>query len=342
MGHTTIIRPTSANSQVATPPPQPARAGAFGTRSVLARSWAIPAASVPGIPGLPVANRVGPDLTRPNAPVTLPPLSDTVARAAALAANPNASLADFAELIRSDPVVTALLLRRANSAAVGATTADVRQAVTLLGLKACAQLVASVGVRDLLRYVPPAVTERCEAVLRHCLLVASLASYLNRAAGTGFTGDEFVAGLLHDIGRVLLAMKRPDDMAVADPLDFDEPPDRLSRERAILSTDHCAAGAEFASISKLPAGVVRAVLKHHDPFGETGEYRRLVALVAVADHLANHIQRTHRVADYDPWTGYGYAILSERWSAAEHDRFHERLPAAAIRDTRFILRDADE
>lgn len=349
MANTTIIRPTkptSTYSQPAiTPPPRASRAGAFGSRSVFARSWAIPAASVPGIPGMPVANRSGPpDLTRPSTPVTLPPLSDTVARAAALAGNPDASLADFADLVRGDPAVAALLLKRANSAAVGASTADVRQAVTLLGLKACSQIAASIGVRNLLRHVPPAVAARCEEILRHCILVASLATQLNKIAGTGFTGDEFVGGLLHDIGRVLLAMKRPDDMAIADPLDFDEPMDRLSRERAILTTDHCAAGAEFASTSKLPAGVVRAVLKHHEPFDETGEHRRLVALVSMADHLGNHLQRTRRVADYEPWTGYGYAILGEKWSAADHDRFRQRLPAAtvaAVRETRMTLRDDD-
>jgi len=66
-----------------------------------------------------------------------------------------------------------------------------------------------------------------------------------------------------------------------------------------------------------------------------------VALVAVADHLANHVERTRRVADYEPWTGFGYAVLSEHWSGDQHDRFGYAVPVAvvsAMRATRSSLR----
>jgi putative nucleotidyltransferase with HDIG domain len=320
MSHTTVLRPT-ADSTV----------GGAPSHSVFARSWAIPGAGP-----LPTVGERSPVRA-----VTLPPLSDTVARAAALAGDPDASLTDFADLVRGDPALTALLLKRANSAAVGAATADVRQAVTLLGLRTCSQLVASVGVRNLLRDAPAELAGRCEAVLRHSLMVAHLASQLNRSAGLGFRGEEFVGGLLHDIGRVLLTLSRPHEAAAADPLDHDEPPERLARERTMLGTDHCAVGAEFAAASKLPPPVVRAVLKHHAPFDDAGQHRPLVALVAVADHLANHVQRTRRVADYDPWTGFGYGVLSEHWSADRHDRFAAVVAVAvvtALRGTRATLR----
>ena len=328
MGHSTILRPTTASSQSG---PE-----TFPSRSVFARSWVVPGL-VPHPHAAPVraASRI----------LTLPPLSDTVVRAAALANDPDASLADFAALVQGDPAVTALLLKRANSAAVGGATTDVRQAVTLLGLKACSQLAASIGMRDLLRHAPPAVAHRCEAILRHSLLVAHLAAHLHRATGARGGGEEFVGGLLHDIGRVLLTMTRPAEAVAADVLDFDEPTDRLTRERAMLNTDHCAAGAEFAAASRLPPAVVRAILKHHEPFDEAGEHRPLVALVAVADHLANHVQRTRRAADYEPWSGFGYGVMSERWAAVQHDRFRDVLPAivvTAVRETRHTLRDATE
>lgn len=321
MSHSTVLRPPS----VAETP--------FASHSVLSRSWAIP-----GIGPVPTA---GP---RPVARViNLPPLSETVARAAALAGDPNASLIDFADLVRGDPALTAMLLKRVNSAAIGAATTDVRQAVTLLGLRTCSQLVASVGMRDLLRNAPPAVADRCEAILRHSLLTAHLASQLNRLAGVARRGEEFVAGLLHDVGRVLLAMTRPEEIEAGDPLDYTEGPDRPAHERAILGTDHCTVGAEFASTSKLPPAVVRVVLKHHAPFDDGGEYRPVTALVSVADHLANHIQRTRRVADYEPWSGFGYAVLAERWDGDKHDALRAALPSAvkaALRGTRAALRAA--
>ena len=271
---------------------------------------------------------------------TIPTLSDTVVRAMSLATDPQTTLGDFANLIRRDATLTFMLLRRANSAASGGSAADIRQAVVRLGMKTCARLITTMGMNDLLRSHSPAVRERCESLLRHCLFAANISTHLNRALNVGFVGQEFTGGLLHDIGRLLISAKSPELAPRADPIDFDERADVLARERAALGTDHCQVGGLFAAANNLPPAIAQVILKHHDP-ADASEHRGLVALVAVADDLANYVQRTRRVADYDGHETAAYVVLSERWLTRHHHHFRDQLPALvkdALRDTRETLK----
>jgi putative nucleotidyltransferase with HDIG domain len=273
-------------------------------------------------------------------PEAIPTLSDTVVRAVAVATDPDATLADFVALARRDAAVTALLIKRANSAAAGGEVTDVGQAVVWLGLQTCGQLAAAVGLRDVLRGYPAGVRERCETILAHSLFVAHMAAHLNRLLALGFRGEEFTGGLLHDIGRVILSARWPADAVRVDPLDYAETPRRLAREQSAFGTNHCVVGAAFADQNGLPAVVGRVILHHHDAAGEE-EHRRLVALVATADGVANYLQRCRKLRGYDPTADHGYATLSGRWEGRDHGRFRTVLPEAlrsALRDTRGTLR----
>ena len=271
---------------------------------------------------------------------TVPTLSDTVVRAIALATDPNAALADFAALARRDAAVTAVLLKRSASAAFGGAANDVGQAVVWLGLATCTQLVAAVGLRDILRDYPPDVRERCEIVLCHSLFVANIAAQLNHRLGLGFRGEEYTGGLLHDIGRVVLSARFPTSASVADPLDFDESAELIVREWAAFGTDHCGVGQLFAVQNGLPEAVGRVLFRHHDPENEWG-HRRLVALVATSDGLANHLQRFRTLRGYDPNACRGYAVRAEQWEGRHHGHYRTNLPEAlraALRETRGTLR----
>src|SRR5207244_5227879 len=96
----------------------------------------------------------------------------------------------------------------------------------------------------------------------------------------------------------------------ADAMDFVEGPDVLLRERAVLSTDHCYFGARFANLNNLPAALVSAVQFHHTPEWAE-EHKPLVALVAVADHMANYFQREQRVEGYDATANPAWPVLQQ-------------------------------
>jgi HD-like signal output (HDOD) protein len=114
----------------------------------------------------------------------------------------------------------------------------------------------------------------------------------------------------------------------------------IDAERTAFGIDHCAIGYQFATRNGLPDNVVRVTLNHHRPKEEHFQ-RDLVALVAVAENVANHVQREHNIAGYGLEACPHYEVLASGWKQKRENAFATALPAAvvqAIRDTRHMLK----
>ena len=222
----------------------------------------------------------------------MPTLPVAATRAMNVAKDPNSSLAELAAVIERDPALAAGILKLANSALYRTFEGvlSLQQAVVRLGSRECQNLILAVGMRSLFLNMPPARQARYAALWRHSFLTGCLCRRLARVLGLPFEGEEFAAGLAHDIGRVLIGLGAPEHAEAADPMHFIEGPDVLLREEALLGTDHCHFGARFANVNSLPAPLISAVQFHHTPEWAQ-EHKPLVALVAVADHMANYFQR---------------------------------------------------
>lgn len=283
----------------------------------------------------PLAGELLRDLGRVEA---LPVLSDTAVRAMALMHDPDSTLADVGDLIRRDGALVAAVLKLANSAACGGLrpVESARAAVVRLGLRGCYRVVAAVGVR---RAFGRADGGPAEALLRHALFTGTLAARLSAAGRLGFRGEEFTAGLLHDIGRVVLCARAPDAFARLDPLTFREDATTPDGERAALGTDHCEIGGRFAEVNGLPPAVAAAVRRHHTPDG--AEYPVLVALTAAADELANHAQRERNLTAFRPDRAPGFRLLPGLVGEHTAAAVRRAVPAAVVdslRETRAMLR----
>ena len=179
--------------------------------------------------------------------------------------------------------------------------------------------------------------------MRHSLFVAILASALDKSLSLGFAGEEFTAGIMHDIGRIIVCGKIPEQFLRFDPLTFEESSDLLAREQLILGIDHCRIGALFATKNNFSLSTTRAILNHHHPEKEE-DCPKLVALIACADDLANHIQNDRNISKFDLRNSRGFEILSTDWSKEVIDRLEATLGSIviyAIRETRSSLKAFD-
>ncbi|MDY3557554.1 HDOD domain-containing protein [Gemmata sp. JC673] len=256
---------------------------------------------------------------------TLPALPATAVRALELMEDPEVSLGALAELIQNDAALAAGLLRVANSAlfAGGSAVLRVDQAVVRLGLWRCKGLVAAISIRRVLSGKPDGTADALRALWHHGYVTASLCSGLSRAGRLGFGGEEYAAGLLHDIGRVLIVLADPECVALARLLDFTDDLDPRSREREAMGADHCALGAWFAQLSNLPGALIDTIKHHHAPAGAA----RLTVLVAAADQMANHLERDATAAGYDPTTNPALTLLLADRSAGHRDALFANVPA---------------
>ncbi len=273
---------------------------------------------------------------------TYPTLSDTTVQVMGMANRSDVSVAEVAGLVRRDAVLAAGVLRAANSCALRGARAieDVQQAVLRMGLQECCKLLSTMGVKTVYNRCSAAVQERCDVILKHSLFVARLASGLSKDADIGQPGAAFTAGLLHDIGRLVACVKCPDDVDAARLLTADESEDTPRLEREQLGSDHCSIGHAFAVRNKLPDTIARAILNHHRPAEETA-HRELVALIAVAERLAAHVQRKHNIVGYNLVACPHFPVLARGWTPIRAAAFHKALPGTvvqAMRDTRAMLK----
>jgi HD-like signal output (HDOD) protein len=247
-----------------------------------------------------------------------------------LARDPDCSVREFTSVIERDMTLASDMLRMANSMVYsrGVPILSLQQAVVRLGFRQCKNLIMASSAASLMTELTELEENVRQALWKHGFLTASVASFLNRAMNLGFQGEEFSAALIHDIGRMLLALLDPRAFSVADPLDFQEgdhdcQQSLLTRERDLLGADHCVLGGWFVEYSGLPPSLAEVARLHHGNAATLSKFP-LVALVAAADHMANHLQCGLGPDVYDPATNTAIHCLSQ--SRAQRQRMMEIVP----------------
>ena len=214
----------------------------------------------------------------------LPALPAAVVRVMQLTDDPKAGMADVARALASDQSLAVRVLRLANSAFYGSSRriSTVSEAVITLGMRTTRNLVMATSCQEMLEQGVPGYALPRGALWRHSLACASAAQALAQRARYRATEEAFVAGLLHDIGKVVLDTYLKDQFvhvfvrAVGGTLTFAE------AEREVLGFDHAEAGARLLERWNLPASLVTAVRWHHAPL-EDPSSSLLPCLVHVAD-----------------------------------------------------------
>lgn len=259
-----------------------------------------------------------------------------------LAKDPNCSIHEFARVIERDVKLAADILSMANSAlfAGNAPISSLHQSIVRLGLRQCKNLIYCSSLSALMQKVSIEDAAHRERLWRHSFHSAILALHFNHSCGIGYQGEEFTAGLMHDFGRTLFAVCLPERSSELDLLDLDDSPRLLDQERLLTGTDHCELGAYFADQNRLPAPLIEAVRFHHEPWRAT-RHRKLVALTAACDHMANHIQRHGGPNDYEPGENAALTLLEDAGVRGAVQRFtsmHAVLMRNAQHDAEQMMR----
>ncbi|MCS7172041.1 MAG: HDOD domain-containing protein [Armatimonadetes bacterium] len=214
---------------------------------------------------------------------TLKPFPAHVVEAMRLLDDLNTSAEEVASVLGRDPVLAARMLRLANSALYlrARRVATLREAVVLVGFAAVRSLLASAVAYDVFRSGAPGYGLDRVQLWQHSLAVATVARHLGGSRGRDGEAA-FVAGLLHDIGKLALSSALQEQYpavleAVASGMDF------VEAERAVLGCDHAQVGAEAARRWNLPDSLITAIAYHHRP--DESEDPGLADAVHVADIL---------------------------------------------------------
>lgn len=237
----------------------------------------------------------------------LPSLPAVVTELLAAMDGPETDLGALAKKVAQDQALTAKALRLANCSAYGlqAKVTTIQQAITFLGFDSTRNLITAAAVTS---NFPGG---RCagfdtQAFWRHSIASAACASVLARR--TRFNQDyAFTAGLLHDIGRLVLASSYP--VLYQQALNWRSAHDSsmLEAERAIFGIDHVVAGVALAEHWNFSDAMRLAIANHHAPDAPGASF--LATIVHVADAIVHALDLAGQDDDLVP------AVSSAAWTA---------------------------
>jgi putative nucleotidyltransferase with HDIG domain len=212
-------------------------------------------------------------------------LPDVAAEVIELCGRSNAGADMMERSLTRDPFISAQVVSIANSAmfAPRMPILSVRDAVVRIGLDAVRDVVLMVVANSTMFRVP-GLTAEVEVMRRRMLASASVARLLAQALGAE-SEYGFLAGLLHDIGS-LVVLERCVQDGVVTPAIWAAPEGDVIRER--IHTHHTTAGAAICRAWKLPSGVIDAAQFHHD-YRSGGKNHLAAHLVAAADVGAEYV-----------------------------------------------------
>ncbi len=198
----------------------------------------------------------------------MPAFSNSVTRVMELTADINCAPRDLVEVIDHDPVMTVKILKLVNSAFFGLRQeiVSIKQGVVILGINTVKNLAITIAAVGMLPRKSIAGFDSQEFLL-HSLGTATIARILSQRIGIPAkeSTDFFVAGLLHDFGKVVLVQFMPEETERALTTATENDIDLCQAEQELIGATHADIGAMLAEKWQLPEKLVTTIGEHHSP-----------------------------------------------------------------------------
>lgn len=221
----------------------------------------------------------------------MPSLSTTVTKVLEICNNPNASPNDLNRVITLDPVLAGKVLRLINSAyySLPNKITTLTRAIIMLGINTVKNLALSTAIMESLGGRESFRTLPMDDFWTHSICVGVLAKALaiNKGISAIVAEEYFVAGLLHDLGKIPLNNRFPKEYSEAlESSRQKQSPLKLCEEE-YLFIDHCMVGKMICEKWQLSSAVLETLAFHHSPENARPENQSLLMVVALANIYAN-------------------------------------------------------
>lgn len=221
---------------------------------------------------------------------TLPTLPVVVVQLLKLVNSPGSNAQDVQAILGRDQSLTTTVMRLVNSSFYGyaGKITTLQQAVVILGFETIKSVALSATVFSAFSKSGRAEFDR-EAFWKHSIATAVAARMLAHEAKMKEADEAFVAGIIHDIGKVVLDEYAPDyfDQVLAHVREHDAL--IYEAERSVLGFSHAQLGRWLGTKWSLPYPLIDAIFYHHQP-GNAQKAPQLTALVHIGDILARTLK----------------------------------------------------
>lgn len=194
--------------------------------------------------------------------------------------------AQISEVIRRDPSLTSRLLRLVNSVYYGLSNpvSSVEEAVFYLGMRQIRQLTMVTPIIEDFQKLTRQCSFPWREFWQHSIGTAILTREVVAAVSPQTDDSDYVAGLVHDVGKIVMAWSFPDYFAEIHRQALAGTRDLTEIENEVLGMDHAELGALYLERHRLPELMVMSARFHHHP-EKAGQFAPIVASVQIADLL---------------------------------------------------------
>jgi putative nucleotidyltransferase with HDIG domain len=231
--------------------------------------------------------------------------------------NPECSMQSVAELLESHPSIAARVLQIANSAYYGRsrTISSIKDALVMLGFKAVRSVVLTTTIQSLYQK-PGSRNGLWNKMWEHSLATAIFSRLLAMKQGLTSPEDAYVAGLLHDIGKLLFLERFQDEFVEITKNELESGQSLLRREEEVFGFSHPLVGAILVVKWLFPEAFVAPIASHHREFSMDS----LAGIVGLANVFATvQGKNTHAATDEEK------ALINKLGLNEEADYFDEVL-----------------
>jgi HD-like signal output (HDOD) protein len=219
---------------------------------------------------------------------TLPTVFNTIQQ---MILNPNTSAKEVVQVIASDPALTSKVLRVVNSPFYGFPNriATITHANVILGFNTLKSLILSSTIFDVFGRTPKQGDFDRTEFWKHSIGCGAAARVLGRRLNYPRLEELFIAGLLHDVGKIVLDQFLPEKFAEVITLVRSQDIRILEAEAQVLGTTHAEIGAWLFENWNLPKGLVETTRCHHNP-KLASDSPKFAEIIHVADILVRSVR----------------------------------------------------
>ena len=215
------------------------------------------------------------------------------------------SLDQIALTITKDQGLAARILSRANSAYYGlqGQISSISRAVNLLGLAELRKILLFVTASSLSKKAQPDILD-LKAYWQHQCFVAALSAEMAVLCGREDSQDLFISGILHDLGKLMIALYQPQIFVQISELAVQNNLSRFEAELEFWGIDHALTGAMVLRSWNIPETITEAINAHHDAEKSDEQFRDQARILSLANIISHN-----RENDFFPESSDNFDML---------------------------------